>query len=113
MTAAATERMETLSAAIRRLELAGFADAFRARPEGLLAIGANQIYAPEDLVVDEIVRFEGDSDPEDQAVLFALRSNDGRARGTFVASYGPMADPTSAEIIRRLEAPATRRRRVQ
>jgi hypothetical protein len=113
MTSPSTLQMETLSGAIRRLERAGFSGSFRARPDGLLALEANRLYAPEDLVVEEIVRFEGDSDPEEQAVLFALSSRDGRARGTFIATYGVFADPTAAEIMRRLEAPATRRRRVQ
>jgi hypothetical protein len=95
--------METLREAIDRLERAGFREAFRARPEGFLEVGAERIYAPETLIVDEIVRFEGESDPEDEAVVFALRSRDGSVRGTFVATYGPSADPVSGELIRRLD----------
>src|SRR5262245_60291741 len=94
--------METLGAAIVRLERAGYADELRARPDGFLEPRTNRIHAPEALIVDEIVRFEGESDPADEAVLYALRASDGSARGTFVATFGPSADPVAAELIRRL-----------
>ncbi len=94
--------METLSEAIARLEGAGFCDSFR--PEGgrLWALAAERFFAPETLVVEEVVRFEGASDPDEQAILFALRSPAGEVRGTFVAGYGPLADPARAEIVRGL-----------
>ena len=65
--------METLRDALRRFERAGFRDAFRAEREGLRAIAAKRTYAPEELVIDEVARFEGDTDPQDEAVLFAVR----------------------------------------
>jgi len=95
--------METLVSAVQRLERAGYADALRARPDGFLAVRTGRILPPETLIVDEIVRFEGESDPADEAVLFALRSRDDSVRATFVAAYGPSADPVSGSLIRRLE----------
>ena len=54
-----------------------------------------------DDIVDEIVRFEGESDPDDEAVLFALRSRDDKARGTFVAAdegtYAAQVDALRAD----------------
>lgn len=97
--------METLSSALERLARAGFLDSFQPRSDGLLAIDAGRLYPPEQLTIHEVVRFEGESDPEDQAVLFALRSRDGAVRGTFVAPYGTAADPDSAEMMHRLEGP--------
>ena len=94
--------METLSEAIRRLERRGFRSAFRATPDGSLELEGGTPIAPETLVVDETVRFEGQSDPEDEAVVFALRSQDGRIRGTFVAAYGPQMDPACAAVLHRL-----------
>lgn len=103
------QRMETLSAAIERLGGHGFRASFRAATGGALQ-AAERSYAPEDLIVEEIVRFEGQSDPEDQAVLFALSTKDGSVRGTFVATYGTGIGPESAAAIHRLEAtPAAER----
>lgn len=100
-----TDMMEPLRCAIARLERAGFREGFRARREGFLELGSGRVHAPESLVVAEIVRFEGESDPDDEAVLLALRSRDDAVRGTFVASYGPGSDPISAALIQRLRRP--------
>jgi hypothetical protein len=94
--------METLSEAIARLEAAGYGDAFRPDQGRLWAEAARRFFAPESLVVEEVVRFEGESDPDDQAILFALRSPTGDVRGTFSTSYGVNVDPSSVEILRNL-----------
>ena len=100
--------METLSEAIARLEAAGFRDSFRPDAGRLWAEAAARFFAPGALVVEEVVRFEGESDPDDQAILFALRSPAGEVRGTFATGYGPLADPASAEIVRGLARTGSR-----
>ena len=94
--------METLSEAIARLEAAGFRDSFRPEAGRLWALAAQRFFAPDALVVEEVVRFEGESDPDEQAILFALRSPAGDVRGTFTTSYGPLMDPASTEVVRLL-----------
>jgi len=101
--------METLDVAITRLERAGYVDALRASADGFLAVRTGRIHPPETLIVDEIVRFEGESDPADEAVLFALRSRDQSMRATFVATYGPSADPVGGSLIKRLDTEALSR----
>jgi len=94
--------METLREAIARLEALGFGDSFEPSEGGLRALGAGQRFPPAELVVEEVVRFEGESDPSEEAILFALRSRSGDVRGTFVAGYGVLSDPARAEIVRGL-----------
>jgi hypothetical protein len=95
--------METIREAMERLESAGYRDSFRAERGGLWALAAHRFFAPETLVVEEVRRFEGASDPDDMAVLFALRSDDGEVRGTFTTEYGAkLADPEAAEVMRKL-----------
>jgi len=89
---------------VARLERRRYPQAHRPPPAGRLEDDGVRP-EPENLSVDETVRFEGASDPEDQAVLFALRSRDDRVRGTFVASFGPQVEPANAAVIQRL-APA-------
>jgi hypothetical protein len=100
--------METLSEAIERLRRSGYHDSFRAEAAGIRALAAGRLYAPEELAIDEVVRFEGPTDPGDEAILFALRSSDGAVRGTFVSGYGTAVDPLDAELVRRLPAPSGR-----
>lgn len=101
--------LETLAQATARLADAGFAESFRAETGGLRALGAGRLYRPEDLVVEEIVRFEGVSDPGDAAVLFALRAGDG-LKGTYSVAFGSHMPPADAEVVPRLDAPSPRRR---
>jgi len=94
--------METMSEAVARLEAAGFTESFRAGPKGVLQVRDEEPLEPESMIVEETVRFEGASDPDDSAVLFALRTHDGRHRGTFVANFGPETEPRTAAALHRL-----------
>lgn len=95
-------RMETLTEAVDRMARDGFTASFRAVSGGDLAAG-DRTFAPEDLIVEEVARFEGMSDPADASVLFALRSPDDRVRGTFSSVYGIGADAQCVAALRRLE----------
>jgi hypothetical protein len=105
-----TKTMETLSEAVSRLDDEGFDRAFRANREGLLEAEGAPPQRPEAMIVEEMVRFEGQSNPDDEAVLFALSSPDGDLKGTFVSSFGPDIGPATAAVIQRLRLPAARDR---
>jgi len=91
-----------LAEAVDRLHAQGYRADFRAEEGGLRELSSRRLYEPESLVVEELLRFEGDSDPEAQAAVFALRARDGSARGTWTVSYGPGMDPLDGEMARRL-----------
>ena len=94
--------METLSQAVERLTAAGYQDDFRAERAGLRAVGTGCMHEPESLVIEEVVRFEGPSDPQDEAMLFALRCETHGTKGTYVVAYGPDVDSLDAEMVHRL-----------
>jgi hypothetical protein len=94
--------METLSQAVERLTAAGYRDDFRAEDGGLRAVGTGCIHEPEALVIEEVLRFEGATDPQDESMLFALRCTTHDVRGTYVVAYGPSMDPLDGEMARRL-----------
>src|SRR5688572_23520720 len=95
--------MSTITEAIAELDGKGFRDWFQAESGALRALVAERSFAPESLVVEEVRRFEGESDPGDRAIVFALRSEAGDVRGTFTAQYGAMlADPAAADAMLRL-----------
>jgi hypothetical protein len=102
--------METMTQAVARLERRGFTAALRATRDGCLRVGNDDARPAAEFIVDEVVRFEGVSDPEDEAVLFALRTREGDLRGTFVATYGPQTDPACAAVIERLPPGPVERR---
>lgn len=94
--------METLSRAVERLTAAGYRADFRAEEGGLRAVGTDCLHPPETLVIEEMVRFEGVSDPSDESTLFALHCAKHGIRGTYVVAFGPGMDPLDGEMVRRL-----------
>jgi hypothetical protein len=49
----------------------------------------------------EVYRFEGNSDPSDEAVVYAIQSNNGM-KGVLVNGYGISADEVSGEMAKKL-----------
>jgi len=49
-----------------------------------------------------VYRFEGNSDPDDQDVVYAIESKDGAIKGVVSSAYGLYADDASAEMISKL-----------
>jgi hypothetical protein len=58
---------------------------------------------PEAFNVDEVYRFEGDSTPDDSAVLYAITSDTG-VKGTLVDGYGAYSENISFEMAKKLHS---------
>ena len=56
----------------------------------------------EDFEIVEVYRFEGNTDPADEAVVYAVESANG-LKGVLVNGYGVSAEAVSAEMARKLE----------
>ena len=56
---------------------------------------------PDDLEIVEIYRFEGDTDPADQAVVYAIESKSG-LKGVLVSGYGASAVGLGVELAKKL-----------
>ncbi len=95
-----TERdsMETLSQATTRLSAAGFDEHYIARGKQLVCGSCGVSHNPADLTTMEIVRFEGLSDPGDEAIVYALDAGCGH-RGLYVAAYGPSATADDIAVV--------------
>ena len=88
--------METVLAATQRLRDAGFTVDFAATATGQLRCSACGFeHDPETLRVDEVVRYEGVSDPSDETILLALRSDRGCC-GVYTAAFG--SDTSEADV---------------
>ncbi len=94
--------METLVEAMNRLREAGYRAQYRSSTGALLCSECDERIDPREVVVDEIVRFEGPSDPGDEAILFALAPARGH-RGVFVSGYGPSTPPEDAVVLSALD----------
>ena len=71
----------------------GYIKDFRVNEDGRLCSmdEDKKTYGPEEVKIVNFYRFEGESDPDDMSILYALECSDGTT-GTISNSYGPMAD---------------------
>jgi len=92
--------METLSAAIARLQADGYTGNWYAGDDGDLvceACGAH--FEVTTMHVDETVRFEGMSDPADESILYALSTDDGH-KGLYSTTFGAEMPAGDVAVIR-------------
>ena len=91
-----------MAGVVDRLTKAGYADIFRAEAGGVCAVHAGHLHLPEELIVESIDRFEGISDPSDEAMVIALRCSVDGCRGTYTVPYGKNMPSIDAEMVARL-----------
>ncbi len=94
--------METMVEAIGRLRASGYVHDFIAVGEHRLRCsGCGATVDAGDATVEETVRFEGESNPDDQAILEAVAAPCGH-RGLFVAAYGVYTSSNESTALRAL-----------
>lgn len=97
----------TVVEAIRSLEAQGYDSNFRISSDGLRCDGCGHIHEPSDVQIEATCRFEGASNPDDQAVVFGVSCVACGVRGVIVAAYGPTASAEEAAVLTALRPPPT------
>lgn len=82
----------TLASAVDGLARSGFHEHFQMKGGNLLALDSGKAFNAPELVIRAYHRFEGVSDPDDMAIVYAIESHSG-VRGTLVDAFGVYADP--------------------
>lgn len=85
---------DTLVAVLDHWRKQGYTDNFM--KAGKLTIN------PEDFNIDDIHRFEGMTDLEDESVLYAISSKDGKQKGILVNAYGIYSDETLNRFLEKM-----------
>ena len=99
---------ETVSEALDGLKKRGYQYDFNLNGAQLLCTALQKAYCIDDVQIDETYRFEGPTDPADEAVVYAVQGNDG-TKGVFVDGYGAYYDGDSLEFLQHLHQRATGR----
>jgi hypothetical protein len=94
---------ETVSEAVRILEGRGFSSSFRVGDAVVHCHACDAGHRPSALVVRATFRFEGASDPADEAIVLGVECPTCGARGVVVSAFGPEADPELLALLDRLE----------
>src|SRR5437868_2669826 len=86
------KEMKTLSSCMNSLQSQGYTENFMVNEYGLHGLNADRYYNPEEVRIVDFYRFEGESDPGDMAILYALETNDG-LKGIISDAFGSAGDP--------------------
>lgn len=85
---------------IATLRAAGYEADFSVTSGGQLRCATSaHTLQPAAAVIESTARFEGASNPDDQAVVFGLRCRECGVRGVLVTAYGPTASSEEAAVI--------------
>jgi hypothetical protein len=90
---------ETVTAAVNGLKQRGYTLDFNLSENCLVC--QDDKFNPEDFEITEVYRFEGNSDPADEAVVYAIESKKGD-KGVLVNGYGPSANEMSSDMAKKL-----------
>jgi hypothetical protein len=91
---------------IANLRDRGYVADFSVTRDGELRCGpCHHTFQASDAVIESTARFEGASNPDDQAVVFGLHCGDCGVRGVLVMAYGPTASAEEADVITALSLP--------
>lgn len=97
------ESYGTLSETINGLKKEGYTLDFNIRQDCLVCSQTNTVLSPDDFEIDKFYRFEGMSNPDDQAILYAISSPKFEVKGVLVNGYGISADDATDEMIEKLK----------
>jgi hypothetical protein len=90
---------DTVTEAVNGLKKRGFDLDFNLHENCLICQGNK--FNISDFEITEVYRFEGNSDPSDEAIVYAIESVSG-TKGVLVSGYGISAEGMSAEMAKKL-----------
>jgi len=90
---------DTVVEAVKGLKERGYTIDFNLEPD-CISFSSSKL-KPAEFVITEVYRFEGNSDPADEAVVYAIESRDGR-KGVLVNGFGISSEEIGEEMVEKL-----------
>lgn len=81
----------TVSKALQELTDKGFTTDFNIQEDRIIS-------NPNDFEIEHIYRYEGETDPADEATVYGIKHKDGE-KGVFVAGYGTYSENSPAKLL--------------
>jgi hypothetical protein len=94
--------MKSLATCLSKMVKEGYTEDFQVTEAGLESLHKHSNYRPEQIQVVNFFRFEGESDPDDNAILYVIETNDG-IKGTLIDAYGVYNDPKVSRFMKDVE----------
>ena len=97
------ESYGTLSQTINGLKADGYTLDFNVHEACIIYEGNNHKLLADEFVIDKVYRFEGETNPSDQSILYAISSEKYNVKGILVNGYGVSANAEVDELISALK----------
>ena len=96
------ESYETVTEALKGLKARGYELDFNIAFDKLLCTQHDISLNPDNFEITEVYRFEGESDPSDEDVVYAIESKERNIKGVLTSAYGMYADTASSAMLKKL-----------
>jgi hypothetical protein len=96
-------KYHTLSEKMNELRREGYTEDFNLQQNCLECRNGSFKVFTDEFKVDKYYRFEGQTDPADQAILYAISSDIHQLKGVLVNAYGIYSEPITDEMLEKLE----------
>lgn len=93
--------MKTITEVLNRLREKHYIHDFEISHHKLVCKATNECFNSHEVTVDNTFRFEGDSNPDDMSVLFAITTASG-TKGVLIDAYGTYSNADVAEFIKQI-----------
>lgn len=91
----------SVSKALEELKILGFTVDYNLQENAIMDY-------PDSYQIVHIYRYEGDSNPDDEAVVYGIQSNAGE-KGVFVAGFSANSESDAAKVLRELSIKGNKR----
>ncbi|MBB6611824.1 hypothetical protein H7F15_12305 [Pontibacter sp. Tf4] len=96
------EQLKTLINVLAHVRKEGYTTDFMVGDDGLMHTMDSKLkFGPDQLKIVNFYRFEGESNPDDMAILYVLETNTGE-KGTISDAYGPYSDSQVEAFMRQV-----------
>ena len=92
---------DTVTEAVSGLRKRGYSIDFNKNYDTINCSKNQLSLKPDEFEISEVHRFEGNSDPADEAVVYAIESKQGD-KGILVDGFGPSSDAASEALVEKL-----------
>lgn len=96
------ETYDTVTAALSGLKAKGYTLDFNIAFDNIKCEEHNICLNPNEFEITEVYRFEGDTNPSDEEVVYAVESKDGKLKGTIISAFGIYSDGVNDAMLKKL-----------
>jgi hypothetical protein len=97
------DEMSSMLKVLATLNKEGYNTQFKADKKGIVSSHSQKCFKPKDVEIKHFYRFEGESNPDDNSIVYAIETKNGE-KGTLIDSYGAYSDPFVEDFIKQVQS---------